>query len=133
MATSKKLTDRASISRPKRLRTPAGITDVHVDLPDGSEVVEAKRGHSRRFVREALAQLLDYAPHTPEPAVRLSALFPARPADHDLALLHRYGVDCVYRTHPMTFERAPAPQQTRASMMLLWQQARPSATAADND
>ncbi|WP_405976511.1 hypothetical protein OG496_55095 [Streptomyces sp. NBC_00988] len=109
------------ITAPKRLRTPAGITDVHVELTHGSEIVEAKRASSRRFVREALAQLLDYAPHTPEPAVRLTALFPLRPADHDLALLHRYGIDCVYRTHPRTFEREPAPHQARASMMVLWQ------------
>ncbi|MFD4413462.1 hypothetical protein [Streptomyces sp. NPDC058476] len=50
------------ITQPKRLRTPAGITDLHLALTHGSEVVEAKRGSSRRFVREALAQLLDYAP-----------------------------------------------------------------------
>ncbi|MFF7889292.1 hypothetical protein ACH40F_51760 [Streptomyces sp. NPDC020794] len=110
------------VDRPQRLRTPAGITDLHLALPDGSEVVEAKRASSRRFVREALAQLLDYAPHTPQPAIRLSALFPERPADRDLELLHRYGVDCVHRTDPMTFERTPAPQETRASMMPLWQQ-----------
>ncbi|MFD9461127.1 hypothetical protein [Streptomyces sp. NPDC060027] len=105
------------IDQPKRLRTPAGITDLYLALPEGSEVVEAKRAGSRRFVREALAQLLDYAPHTPDPAIRLSALFPDRPADRDLELLHRYGVDCVHRTHPMTFERTPAPQEARASMM----------------
>ncbi|MFF3062062.1 hypothetical protein [Streptomyces sp. NPDC057909] len=73
-------------------------------------------------MREALAQLLDYAPHTPEPAVRLTALFPTRPADQDLALLHCYGIYCVYRTHPLTFDRTPAPQEARASMMPLWQQ-----------
>ncbi|NEB94020.1 hypothetical protein [Streptomyces bauhiniae] len=110
------------IEQPRRLRTPAGITDLHVPRPDGSEVVEAKRASTRRFVREALAQLLDYAPHTPEPATLLTALFPTRPADQDLALLHRYGIDCVYRTHPSTFERTPAAQEVRVGMTPFWQQ-----------
>ncbi|MFJ9822253.1 hypothetical protein ACIRU3_44940 [Streptomyces sp. NPDC101151] len=117
-------TDSLGITQPKRLRTPAGITDLHLALPHGSEVVEAKRGSTRRFVREALAQLLDYAPHTPEPAARLTALLPARPADHDLALLHRYGIDCVYRIEPGAFDRAPAPEQARAVMAPLWRQGR---------
>ncbi|MFE7927518.1 hypothetical protein ACFU6S_02070 [Streptomyces sp. NPDC057456] len=112
------------LTEPKRLRTPAGLTDLHLALPDGSEVIEAKRASSRRFVREALAQLLDYAPHTPEPAIRLTALLPARPGEPELALLHRYGVDCVYRTHPLTFDRAPAPEEARARMTPLWQQGR---------
>ncbi|MGW0631398.1 hypothetical protein [Streptomyces sp. NPDC002758] len=116
--------DSLGIKQPKRLRTPAGITDLHLTSADGSEVIEAKRGSTRQFVREALAQLLDYAPYAPEPAIRLTALFPSRPADHDLALLHRYGIDCVYRTTALAFDRAAAPAQVRASMMLLWQHER---------
>ncbi|MGW2082143.1 hypothetical protein ACWCOW_35390 [Streptomyces sp. NPDC001939] len=119
-------TDSLGIEQPQRLRTPAGITDLHLTRPDGSEVVEAKRSSTRRFVREALAQLLDYAPHSPEPATRLTALFPTRPADQDLDLLHRYGIDCVYRTHPHTFDRAPAAQEVRAGMTPFWQRGRPS-------
>ncbi|MFI9422370.1 hypothetical protein ACIG54_02275 [Streptomyces achromogenes] len=118
-------TQSLGIEQPKRLRTPAGITDLHLPSPDGSEVVEAKRDSTRRFVREALAQLLDYASHTPEPAIRLTALFPTRPTNQNLALLHRYGIDCVYRTHPLTFERAAAPEKTRTGMMLFWQGGQP--------
>jgi hypothetical protein len=117
-------TQSLGIKQPKRLRTPAGITDLHLSSPDGSEVVEAKRDSTRRFVREALAQLLDYAPHTPSPAIRLTALFPTRPIDQNMALLHRYGIDCVYRTHPLTFEHAAAPREIRTGMTLFWQQGR---------
>ncbi|MFE4023456.1 hypothetical protein ACFXPZ_39710 [Streptomyces sp. NPDC059101] len=119
-------TDSLGIERPQRLRTPAGITDLHLSRPDGSEVVEAKRASTRRFVREALAQLLDYAPHTPEPVTRLTALFPSRLADHDLALLHRYGIDCVFRTHPHVFDTAPAAQEVRIGMTPFWRQRHPS-------
>ncbi|MDF3302489.1 hypothetical protein [Streptomyces tropicalis] len=117
-------TDWLGITQPKRLRTPAGITDLHLALPEGSEVVEARRANTLGFVRDVLAQLLDYAPHTPESAARLTALLPVRPADRDLALLHRYGVDCVYRTHPRTFDRSPAPEEARAAMMPLWRHGR---------
>jgi hypothetical protein len=54
--------------------------------------------------------------------VKLTALFPTRPGVHELALLHRYGVDCVYRAHPSVFDRIPAPREARVSMMPLWQQ-----------
>jgi hypothetical protein len=104
----------------KRLRVASGITDLHLDKPEGSEVVEAKRAGTRRFVREALAQLLDYAPHTPRPAARLAALFPTLPDVQCLALLHRYGVDCVYRTSPNSFARVDAPDDVRAAMTPFW-------------
>ncbi|MFF7638331.1 hypothetical protein ACFZB9_35060 [Kitasatospora sp. NPDC008050] len=113
-----------SISRPdvliQRLQTPAGITDLHVTGPDGTEIVEAKRSADHRFVREALAQLLDYAPHSPEPADRLTGLFPSRPADREVALLHRYGIDCVFRTTPGDFERSAAPTDARDHMRKAW-------------
>ncbi|MFE1322497.1 hypothetical protein [Kitasatospora phosalacinea] len=107
----------------QRLRTPAGITDLHLTGPDGTEIVEAKRGSAHRFVREALAQLLDYAPHSPQPADRLSGLFPSRPVDHDIALLHRYGIDCVFRTTAGHFERSAAPADTRDHMRKAWHSA----------
>jgi hypothetical protein len=104
----------------KRIRTPAGVTDLYVTGPDGPEVIEAKSGSDRRFVRQALGQLLDYAPHTPAPASRLGALFPKRPAEADIALLHRYGIDCIYRTEPKVFARREAPAEARTHMQKLW-------------
>jgi hypothetical protein len=104
----------------KRIRTPAGVTDLYVTGPDGVEVIEAKSGSDRRFVRQALGQLLDYAPHSPAPASRLGALFPVRPDEADIALLHRYGVDCIYRTEPNVFARREAPAEARTQMQKLW-------------
>jgi hypothetical protein len=80
----------------KRIRTPAGITDLYVTGSDGVEMIEAKSGSDHRFVRQALGQLLDYAPHTPAPVSRLGALFPKRP---------RRSRNCAtpslwYRLHP---------------------------------
>jgi hypothetical protein len=104
----------------KRTRTPAGVTDLYVTGPDGVEVIEAKSGSDRRFVRQALGQLLDYAPHSPAPASRLGALFPVRPEEADIALLHRYGIDCIYRTEPNVFARREAPAEARTHMQKLW-------------
>ncbi|MGV9689788.1 hypothetical protein ACWDUX_11805 [Streptomyces sp. NPDC003444] len=104
-----------------RLRTSAGRqTDLHVVSDEGTEVIEAKSGNDHSYVRLALGQLLDYAPHSPEPADRLSALFPLRPADHDVALLHRYGIDCLYRVGPHEFERLEAPSEAREYMRAVW-------------
>ncbi|MBH1935820.1 hypothetical protein I5Q34_16350 [Streptomyces sp. AV19] len=104
----------------ERLRTPAGVTDIHVTGPDGTEIIEAKRSADHGYVRAALAQLLDYAPHSPQPADRLSGLFPSRPADPDIALLHRYGIDCLYRSAPGVFERVEAPTAVREHMRQVW-------------
>ncbi|MEU6822733.1 hypothetical protein ABZ921_19065 [Streptomyces atriruber] len=103
-----------------RLRTPSGITDLHVTGPDGTEVVEAKSSGEHTYVRAALAQLLDYAPHSPLPADRLGALFPVCPAEKSVALLHRYGVDCIYRSAPHVFERISAPDGARMYMRKVW-------------
>ncbi|MFB7516699.1 hypothetical protein [Streptomyces sp. NPDC056144] len=103
-----------------RLRTPSGMTDLHVVSGDGTEVIEAKSGSGHEYVRLALGQLLDYAPHSPQPPERLSGLFPERPADQDVALLHRYGIDCLYRRAPNEFERLAAPRDTREHMRKAW-------------
>jgi hypothetical protein len=104
-----------------RFRTPeGGLTDLYVQGTDGVEIIEAKRGADRALVRQALSQLFDYAPHSPEPAVRLGALFPMRPTDPCIELLHRYGVDCIYRTAPGSFTRLPAPDDVREYVWKLW-------------
>ncbi|MGA5008655.1 hypothetical protein ACPCDX_27200 [Streptomyces koyangensis] len=104
----------------QRLRTPAGLTDLHVTGAAGTEVIEAKSSAEHRYVREALAQLLDYAPHSPQPADRLTALLPVRPRAAEVALLHRYGIDCVYRVAPHTFDRLAAPEEARKHMRAVW-------------
>lgn len=100
-----------------RISTPAGITDLYVVTSDDVEIVEAKRSADHAFVRQALGQLLDYAPHSPQPVTRLSGLFPTRPTDADIGLLHRFGIDCVYETETGAFERLPAPASQRETMM----------------
>jgi hypothetical protein len=104
----------------KRIRTPAGITDLYVTGSDGVEMIEAKSGSDHRFVRQALGQLLDYAPHTPAPVSRLGALFPKRPAEVGIALLHRYGIDCIHPTEPKVFARHEAPAEARTHIQKLW-------------
>lgn len=104
-----------------RIRMAAGVTDLHVKSPDGVEIIEAKRDSSHAFVRQALGQLLDYVVHSPEPANRLTALFPNRPNEDDIRLLHRYGIDCVYAGSSSTFDRVEAPDAQRHHMMQIWQ------------
>jgi len=103
-----------------RIRTPAGVTDLYVSDGDRVEIIEAKRSAHHRHVREALGQLLDYVAHAPHPASRLTALFPHRPGTADLDLLHRYGVDCLYRTGTGTFQRLSAPDAQRELLQSIW-------------
>lgn len=103
-----------------RFYCPSGISDLYVTDDSGTELIEAKSSAGHRYVREALGQLLDYAPHSPSGADRLSALFPDRPATEDVALLHRYGVDCVHRVAQGVFEKSSAPGWCRDRMRELW-------------
>lgn len=104
----------------KRLSTPVGLTDLHVTGPDGTEIIEAKSSGEHGYVRAALGQLLDYAPHSPLPADRLTALFPSCPDAKSIALLHRYGIDCLFRSAPQAFERFEAPAEARQYMRKVW-------------
>ena len=80
----------------RRYITPAGVTDLDVHLGGVHELLEAKSSAERGHIRQALAQLLDYAPalvgNTPD--VR-TVLVPSRPTESAVSLLHRYGVNCV--------------------------------------
>ncbi|GCD42467.1 hypothetical protein GKJPGBOP_02131 [Streptomyces paromomycinus] len=98
----------------------SGISDLYVDDAEGSELIEAKSDVSHQSVRQALGQLLDYAPYCPAPPDRLSALLPSLPARADLALLHRYGIDCIHRDTAGVFVRAEAPAERRELMRSLW-------------
>jgi hypothetical protein len=103
-----------------RFRSPVGLCDIYLEGPDGVEVIEAKSRIGHAYMREALSQLLDYAPHSPLPADRLAVLVPGPLDERELSLLHRYGVDCIHRTSPGAFERIPAPEHRRRRMRELW-------------
>jgi hypothetical protein len=106
-----------------RTRTAGGITDLCIVDHDLVEIVEAKRDASRGFVREALAQLLDYATHSPDPVGRLTALFPTQPTTVGVELLHRYGCDCVFRNPAGDFTRLSAPRAAFEHMAKRWVEA----------
>ncbi|WP_433263374.1 hypothetical protein ACQPZF_32020 [Actinosynnema sp. CS-041913] len=107
-------------ARFERITSEAGISDMYTIGPDGAEVIEAKGGIGRERVRQAVAQLLHYAPRCRDRVVRLTALFPARPDAADIELLHSVGIDCVHRTRPGEFERITAPAARRAHMSPVW-------------
>ncbi|GAA4797227.1 hypothetical protein [Streptomyces ziwulingensis] len=109
-----------------RLSSPAGICDIFLNGPEGRELIEAKSRVERGHVREALAQLLDYARYVPGRVDRLSALFPhpVQPKERDL--LHHYGIDVIHRAAPDIFARSPAPDDARERMRPLWERRRPS-------
>ncbi|MCF1593863.1 hypothetical protein [Streptomyces muensis] len=104
----------------ERFRSPVGLCDIYIQGPDSVEVIEAKSRTGHSYVREALSQLLDYAPHSPRPVDRLAVLLPAQPDERELQLLHRYGVDCIHRVSPGVFRRVPAPDDRRHLMKRLW-------------
>lgn len=107
-------------ARVRRLRTAVGVTDIDVWIGGQHELVEAKSSAARHHVREALAQLLDYAAAmASDPPDVLTALFPHRPDGSAVALLHRYGVDCVFRGGDGAYVRLPAPQEASAAIRRL--------------
>jgi hypothetical protein len=103
-----------------RLCTSAGVTDLYVRIGDGVEILEAKREAGHTFVRAALGQLLDYVRGCTDPILRLTALFPVRPALADVQLLHHYGIDCVYERQSGEFERLAPPSAWRFQMAGVW-------------
>jgi hypothetical protein len=123
------LADHGSAAR--RFYCPSGITDLYVEAAGEAEVIEAKSSSGHGHVRQALAQLLDYAPHSPSPAQVLTALLPERPDDEDLELLHRYGIDCVHREPAHGFTRLPAQAERRARMREIWSGKPPAPVRAD--
>lgn len=104
----------------KRFTSVAGVADMYIADADGAELIEAKGGSSRHRVREAVAQLLHYAPHSPGSVKRLTALFPLRPAQIDISYLHSLGIDCVFRVTPHKFTRLEAPAVRRRYMLPVW-------------
>ncbi|MFE3740237.1 hypothetical protein [Streptomyces sp. NPDC059134] len=104
-----------------RFSSAAGICDIFLNGPDGCELVEAKSRVARSYVREALAQLLDYARYAPVAVDRLAALFPQPLEPKERRLLHHYGIDIIHRAAPGVFERFPAPERSREQMRGMWE------------
>ncbi|TDC27132.1 hypothetical protein E1265_02300 [Streptomyces sp. 8K308] len=104
----------------ERFYCPAGITDIYLDDPVDAELIEAKSKPTHYHIRQALGQLLDYAPHCPHPVRRLTGLFPNVPAISDIQLLHRYGIDVIHRKVPGVFQRLSAPDERRNLMRQVW-------------
>lgn len=104
-----------------RFDTLVGVTDLDVWENGEHHLVEAKSSAARSHIRQALAQLLDYAPslHEDLPDV-LTVLVPSRPSDSAVALLHRYGVGCVFRREDGLYERLAAPAGPAAAIAALW-------------
>ncbi|WP_258906711.1 hypothetical protein [Actinokineospora sp. UTMC 2448] len=101
-------------------RTASGRrADLYREDGDEAEVIEAKSLTTREKVREAVAQLLDYAAHSPKPVTRLTGLFPGRPADDSIAYMARLGIDCVYLSGE-EFVRVEAHPERRGYMLPVW-------------
>jgi len=99
------LTATGDARQQKRLRSVVGFSDLYL-LPAGTdgpcELVEAKRDSSHGKVREALAQLLDYAAHATRATDALTALLPSAPMQRDIMQrdiqwLASYGIGRTYR------------------------------------
>ncbi|ONI92377.1 hypothetical protein ALI22I_04355 [Saccharothrix sp. ALI-22-I] len=102
-------------------RTDSGLrADLYRENGDEVEIIEAKSLPTHGKVREAVAQLLDYAVHSVRPVTRLSALFPSRPDRDGLAYLHRLGIDCVYLVDGGSFKREEASDARREHMIPVW-------------
>ncbi len=98
----------------RRISCRTGLTDLYVTQDGHADLIEAKSSNAHPYVRQALGQILDYAHNVTKPVTTLSTLFPARPSDDDLQLLHRYGVDCIFRSTAGAFVREVVPEERRA-------------------
>ncbi|MFC4336635.1 hypothetical protein [Salininema proteolyticum] len=88
----------------KIIKIPGANGTLRADIFDATEdtLYEAKSGTSRKHVREAVIQLLDY--QRTVHAERLCILLPSRPIDDLIDLAHQVGVDVVYEDDN-SFER----------------------------
>jgi hypothetical protein len=69
---------------------------------------EAKSSTSRRDVRMAVGQLLDYQRHIPVRELTCSLLLPARPSDDLVHLAHHANMGVMFKTHDGEFQKLSA-------------------------
>jgi hypothetical protein len=118
------LTATGDARQQKRLRSVVRFSDLYL-LPAGTdgpcELVEAKRDSSHGKVREALAQLLDYAAHATCATDALTALFLSAPMQRDIQWLASYGIGRTYRDDLGAFFHHSPPDEAVARMRTGWQ------------
>lgn len=73
---------------------------------------------SRRHVREAVGQLLDYAPHFAN-VTEMAVLLPERPDHQAIDDADRYGIEVIYRTSSGSFDKAQAPEEARTAILAM--------------
>lgn len=103
-----------------RERTPAGVTDLQIELGGTHELIEAKSSTGLAAVRQVLAQILHYAPSLKNRPSRVAGLFPTRPADAHVSLLNQYGIDVIFRLGPGKYTRLAAPDERRRAIRNFW-------------
>lgn len=108
----------------KRLRSVVGISDLYL-LPAEpghlTELIEAKSSAAHKYVREALAQLLDYAAHADREVHTLTALFPEQPSVRDADWLAMYGIRSVFEDSGGGFQEIGVRPDLLAHSKSLWQ------------
>jgi hypothetical protein len=85
--------------------------------------VEAKSDSTHEKVRQALAQLLDYAVHAHAKLDALTALFPSAPTTRDVNWLGNYGIGCTYQNEEGGFTSQPPSRHAVVRIKDLWQPA----------
>lgn len=89
------------------IRVPGTRSSLLSDIYDTTTKVlyEAKSSSSRRDVRMAVGQLLDYQRHIPVPGLACSLLLPAKPSDDLVDLAHYAHMGVTYRTAEGAFQQ----------------------------
>ncbi|MER7071024.1 hypothetical protein [Terrabacter sp. NPDC000476] len=108
----------------RRIRVPAGVTDMAIGPDDAIEVVEAKSSTSRLSIRTAIGQLFDYCSYIPS-ARNLTVLLPEQPAPTLQELCLKLGINVVYPSRDASFIRHDATAEARGSISALLHSDRP--------
>ena len=89
--------DQGHAVRNRSIRLPGQSHPLRTDLYDETtnDLCEAKSSASRRDIRYALGQILDYGRHVPHDT--LSVLVPVEPTPDLVRLLHASDVACVFK------------------------------------
>jgi hypothetical protein len=91
------------------IRIPGMGSPLLSDIYDTTTRVlyEAKSSSSRRDIRMAVGQLLDYQRHIPVPELTCSLLLPTRPSDDLVHLAHYANMGVTFKTADGDFQQLP--------------------------